>query len=573
MIPRSPSRARTAPPGPAPQPARPRPSAGGAPGHAAGTARVPEIPAGAAALSGSPRPPAPMTSHGIDFSLPVTATSPGMPAVASSEPPRSHAPPSGGIDFSLPATAGAGLPANASGAASRESPRPRAPGSGDIDFSLPVTAAGSGIRAEASGASSRESPRPGSPGSGGLDISLPVTAAGSGIRAEASGESPRSRAPASEGIDFALPVTATSASGAREPEPEPEPLPAPPVAITSAFAEPSRVGPGHNAAPPGGADVNTAWPPRPIPVDASAPPSRRASPDVALPPPGLLVPEPDGSAGADRLKVALTRRRMWWIGGGLAGVSIAVIVAAALSPNPAAVPADGDGRQAQAQRPAQAERSPEQLPGQPPGRAPGRSTDRVEPAAPRDVGRPGRETAPAAAGAAAAPDSAIAATSRAALERRSVRTASAPPDTSMRIRSADLAGRSAAATGAPHAGHAAKRPRKLVVDYTARPNETPPPSLVVQTAEDPAIGQARGAYTTGNQRLFVGDLDGAVRAYREALELYPGYVGGYRGLGLAYEELGDTASALAAFRAYVAAVPTARDIALIKKRIAHLQRR
>ena len=101
----------------------------------------------------------------------------------------------------------------------------------------------------------------------------------------------------------------------------------------------------------------------------------------------------------------------------------------------------------------------------------------------------------------------------------------------------------------------------------------PAPSLVVQSAEDPAIGMARNAYTTGNQRLFVGDLDGAVRAYREALEIYPGYVGGYRGLGLAYEQLGDKANALAALRLYVAAVPNARDIALVQKRIIHLQRR
>jgi hypothetical protein len=122
---------------------------------------------------------------------------------------------------------------------------------------------------------------------------------------------------------------------------------------------------------------------------------------------------------------------------------------------------------------------------------------------------------------------------------------------------------------------AARKPltHHVIVDYSARPNEPPPPGLVAQSEEDPAIGMARTAYTTGNQRLFVGDLQGAVRAYREALELYPGYVGGYRGLGLAYEELGDTANALVALRSYVAAAPTARDIALIKKRIAHLQHR
>jgi len=112
----------------------------------------------------------------------------------------------------------------------------------------------------------------------------------------------------------------------------------------------------------------------------------------------------------------------------------------------------------------------------------------------------------------------------------------------------------------------------VVVDYATRPNEIAP-GLVEQDEEDPAIGKARAAYTTGNRRLFIGDLDGAIRAYQQALELYPEYVGGYRGLGLAYAELGDRASALVALKSYVAAVPNARDVALIKKRIAHLQRK
>jgi tetratricopeptide (TPR) repeat protein len=111
----------------------------------------------------------------------------------------------------------------------------------------------------------------------------------------------------------------------------------------------------------------------------------------------------------------------------------------------------------------------------------------------------------------------------------------------------------------------------VIVDYNTRPNDPPPPGLVAQDEEDPAIGEARGAYRTGNQRLFSGDLTGAVRSYHEALDIYPGYVGGYRGLGLAYEELGDSASALEALKSYVAAAPGARDVALIKKRIVHLQ--
>lgn len=169
----------------------------------------------------------------------------------------------------------------------------------------------------------------------------------------------------------------------------------------------------------------------------------------------------------------------------------------------------------------------------------------------RDRVRIARDAAAAAAAAAAnAPP---------AVERRP--TQPAPAD------SWSAASAASRATGKKLGSH------KVVVDYSSRPDEPAPPSLIAQSKEDPAIGQARSAYTTGNQRLFVGDLDGAVRAYRQALELYPGYVGGYRGLGLAYEQLGNPANALAALRSYVAAVPNARDAALIKKRIAHLQRR
>ena len=53
--------------------------------------------------------------------------------------------------------------------------------------------------------------------------------------------------------------------------------------------------------------------------------------------------------------------------------------------------------------------------------------------------------------------------------------------------------------------------------------------------------------------------------------MYPGYVGGYRGLGLAYAQLGDKARALQALKTYVAAVPGAKDVPLLKKRIARLE--
>ncbi len=503
VIPRPPSRARTEPPGPPPKPARSRTSGGGAPPPARAI-RVPDIPA--APVVEPRRSPAPTTSSGIDFSLPITATSPGMPAAP--EPRRSPAQtPVGGVDFSLPITA----TGEASGPASK--PRSSTPAIGEISggtgFAMPAVEA---------------TPRPSEP--------------------------PRPRAAVGSASELSRTATAASESGARPPAPEPEPLP--PTPVPSPFAEPSHVGPGHNASPAGGAEPNTAWPPRPIPIDLSSQPSLQPP----LQPPRLAAPDPsiqrsqrpgrDDGGGADRLKVALTRRRLWWIGGGLASASLAGIVAAVLIPNPDALPpeaSEADGAQVvQATGPRRDSR-----PQQPVDRAAADLRDRV---------RIARNAAAAAASAAT--------TAPAAVDRRLAQPALAA-DPAMQVPPGETAAASRTA---------GKKPvRKLVVDYTSRPNEPAPPSLVAQSEEDPAIGQARGAYTAGNQRLFVGDLDGAVRAYRHALELYPGYVGGYRGLGLAYEELGDTANALAALRAYVLAVPSARDVALIRKRIAHLQRR
>jgi hypothetical protein len=442
-IPRPPSRARTEPPGPPPKPARPK-TAGGPPAAAARVSCVPDIPAAPAVEPR--RSPAQTPVGGVDFSLPVTATSPGMPAAPES----------------------------------------------------------------------RRSP-----------AQTPVG-----------------------GVDFSLPVTATSESGTRPPEPEPAPLPpmtSPlagqsrpgPARNASPFAEPSRVGPGHNASPASGAEPNTAWPPRPMPLEPSPQPPRLAAPDPAIQAPRRSGP--DDAGDADRLKLAPSRRRLWWIGGGIASATLAAIVAAVMLPGPEALPPGAsEAEGAQAMQAPGSRRDPQ--PG-PVDRAAADLRERVRRA--RDAAAAGVPTAPAAA------------------DHRPGRLAADDP--APRTRSGEPE-----AVPMPRPG---KRPHKVVVDYTARPNEPAPPSLVAQVEEDPAIGLARGAYTTGNQRLFVGDLAGAVRAYREALELYSGYVGGYRGLGLAYEQLGDTAHALVALRAYVAAVPNARDIALIRKRIDHLQRR
>jgi tetratricopeptide (TPR) repeat protein len=90
--------------------------------------------------------------------------------------------------------------------------------------------------------------------------------------------------------------------------------------------------------------------------------------------------------------------------------------------------------------------------------------------------------------------------------------------------------------------------------------------------EDPAtVARAREAYHKGNVKLFAGDDKSAIDLYRESLKIYPGYVAGYRGLGLAYEEAGRKDDALIAFHTYVRTVPNAVDAAIIRRRIEHLE--
>ena len=110
------------------------------------------------------------------------------------------------------------------------------------------------------------------------------------------------------------------------------------------------------------------------------------------------------------------------------------------------------------------------------------------------------------------------------------------------------------------------RPQKpLVLDY-----DKPKADVPVAPNQDQALARARTAYAAGNHHLFAGEADEAIRSYHQALAVYPGYVAGYRGLGLAYAQQGDSASALKAFKTYVGLVPKAKDVALITKRIARL---
>jgi len=87
---------------------------------------------------------------------------------------------------------------------------------------------------------------------------------------------------------------------------------------------------------------------------------------------------------------------------------------------------------------------------------------------------------------------------------------------------------------------------------------------------EPATARARAAYNAGNQALFEGNCDAAIRAYRQALSAAPTFAPGFRGLGLAFAQRGEAGSAVMALRVYLNMAPHAKDAALIKQRIADL---
>ncbi|HEX9101847.1 MAG TPA: tetratricopeptide repeat protein, partial [Polyangia bacterium] len=116
--------------------------------------------------------------------------------------------------------------------------------------------------------------------------------------------------------------------------------------------------------------------------------------------------------------------------------------------------------------------------------------------------------------------------------------------------------------------------KKVVLEYDPKPTSPTPPPAQAPTpmGEDPAtVARARESYHKGNVKLFAGDDEGAIALYRESLKIYPGYVAGYRGLGLAFEEAGKTDEALKAFHIYVRTVPNAVDASIIRRRIEHLE--
>ncbi len=136
--------------------------------------------------------------------------------------------------------------------------------------------------------------------------------------------------------------------------------------------------------------------------------------------------------------------------------------------------------------------------------------------------------------------------------------------------SAGKTGATGKTTGATPASKKTIGGKQVVLESDKEAKEAKPLASAPQ-ADQGAIQKARAAYAAGNQRLFAGDAGGAIKYYRQALGSYPGYVAGYRGLGLAYAQQGDKPKALQALKQYLASVPGANDAALIRKRVAALQ--
>jgi hypothetical protein len=274
-----------------------------------------------------------------------------------------------------------------------------------------------------------------------------------------------------------------------------------------------RAAPDHTPAPP------APIPPAPPALDAFEPPARTDSPDVPA------------------LRPSLASRRVIAIAGATIAVVIAVIFVAATR---GSAPSDHRSKPA-ATAPARVTPTAAHavVVERPPAPAPAPSAQPLPPPPPPSA---------AADPSAASP----------APERATARTTLALRDEPLVV-------------AKPHrprptpAYRGNRKPSRAVAQRPVAHEESEP------VEDEPSIARARVAYDAGNQALFSGDSAAAIRAYRQVLGYAPTYAAGFRGLGLAHAQEGDIGAAVMALRTYLSLAPRARDVALIKKRIAILQ--
>jgi tetratricopeptide (TPR) repeat protein len=195
----------------------------------------------------------------------------------------------------------------------------------------------------------------------------------------------------------------------------------------------------------------------------------------------------------------------------------------------------------------------------------------VKPEASPDEPQPPAKVATAPAKVAATAPAKVAATARA--------KATPTPTTTL----APEPGRRAAAKSiaekppAPSRRHVATRKEKKVPARRAahaRALAMREPAAKKTAASAPAeSADSRPLYEHGNALLFAGDGKGAIVAYREAVRSSPSDPIGFRGLGLAYEQQGETALAIKALRRYLKLAPGAPDHDIIARRVDKLSKR
>jgi tetratricopeptide (TPR) repeat protein len=97
-----------------------------------------------------------------------------------------------------------------------------------------------------------------------------------------------------------------------------------------------------------------------------------------------------------------------------------------------------------------------------------------------------------------------------------------------------------------------------------------PPGPPSATAADKSKPDPAAAYKTGIQQYARGDTAGALATFRASAAATPGFAPTWRGLGLVYEKLGNKGMARLAFKRYLQLAPGAGDADQIRDRMEHL---